>query len=1128
MNNPATMSIPALERHWRLWTAALLAGACVLLTSTSSATLDPFVRADFLNRTPTNGPALEPGVIFFPGHLVGPNTAAPETPTGGGYVLRDSAFGQPFSPYIVRMSTNDVKQTYGDEVAAAVLAKLYPNPGDGKSATESSAAAFRYRYLLYSPDTDTNGVTRTVADFDGIDAWYGQDERDLVEEQITNLVAALVVNPLNTTLRQTLLDTYTDRAVAELQFNKQDLVELGKKRLALTLVGEFVINEEIDLLSNVVTRLDGVLQQYADLLSRTGEGVEPVDFDDRWPAGTPFGYYIFATEQPARNASAPQYFNTNGTLHYVPDYDPVLKEIPRAASAEAFTDTDGSGFRDAGEPFTDSNGNGIYDSGSVLFNGFKDYTTLLKVMGEYVRRSAEWARYLGIRRAPGDFARARNLITRLQKETATDFAVLRGMYGDVTFPAGDASGVNAAIGGVERALGDSVNTRTFLQGRGNILGLDENFMVFLQDGSGTSDTYDLLKPLVYNASDPIETSSAFVNAAMHEQALARAAYETFRAAVDQVVVELKDVEDNFVERFEEITGYLPSEVDQFDGYRPKPGTPCELRTLDRNLQSLHNRQTTLGLTSQQFLTDLAGGKSAIAEAENIGATIRASENEYLELTAGAWTEIQVLASASAGAQAVADAAIAAAASPNFTAGIATATAGGINAVAQVGAALGTSLREQQIDAAAIALESELAQVELPLTLQQTRLELGAIQREQYANLLEMEDNNNAIAQTIADRTRLLREVELIQQNFEENDASVRSRFYADPIHLVRSDNAILKADAAFANAQRWMFYLVRALEYKWNQNFVGFYANRDYDSGSIFKLRNAEELKDLFLALENFNSTGRLNFSENADQFTVISLRDMLAPNPAVLDPSDPTDPGVRVDQETGQVVTQLELFRRKLKRLRDGSDHIVIPVNTTRLSDIKYPSFFVGPLYAKDGSISREGRWHDVVRYVKVNIVYPSHGSPTPLDISGKLTYSGMSLFRTRVAPCGLPGARLDNQLDPGGRDIPGELISTPFRYYSQQNLNKPVFETSTSKSETLKFARSGDYVANLPHDVGVDDPLPASFSFNAFTEYSVAATGWELTIFDNPNIDIDQIEDIEFVFAHRSADRDQAVCAP
>jgi Skp family chaperone for outer membrane proteins len=1081
----------------------------VLLSAAGARAAQNVVRPEYRNPTPTNSSPRELGVICFPGNLVGPHTSPAEIPSGGGYQLRESSLGQPFAPYIPRMSTNEISQPYAAEVTAVVLGRLYPAAGSSKAAVEASAAAFRYQWLLYAPNT-TNGETRTVADFDGISRWFGNAERVLVNQQIAILMDALAVCPWDTTLRRTLLDCYTDRAIAELQYNKSDLVALGKKRLGLTLTGQFIVDDEITLISNVVARLQDVLNQYQQLFACANDGVEPADFDTRFPLGTPFGYYIFATEQPARNTEAAQFFNTNGTLTRIPDFDPVLKEIPRNLTPEPFVDANGNGFFDAGENFTDLNANGIYDSGSVIFSGYKDYTTLLQVLGEYVQRSAEWAKYLGMRRGPGDLTRARGIITDLQKKTATDYALLRNLFGGVAFPPGDASGVNAALGAVERAFADSVNTRSFLQGSGNTLGLDNNFMVFLQDGSGINDTYALLKPLVYDDLHP--GASAPVNRALLEQAAARTAYENFRASVDKVVQELSDVQQTFADRFEAITGYTLAEIAQFDGLNHKPDVASELATVNRSFESLKRRKDSLSAKLDQLFKDLEGATNAITLAEGVSTSINSARQIYLGISGSAWDTISTWQQAAAGAQATADAVYAGTSS--LIAAGAAAVAGPINAGVQIQAAERQAQAQQSLDAASIGFQTELAKANVSLTAQQSKLQLGSIQRELLAIRIELEENSTAVAQSLADKTRLLREVESIRQNFDSNQQAIRGRFYADPIHLVRSDNAILRADAAFANAQRWMFYLLRALEYKWNQNFVGVYANRNYDAGSIFKLRNAEELKDLFNALVNFDTSGRLGYSYNPDQIDVISVRKLLVPNPNALNPINSADPGARVDNFTGETVSEREMFRRQLRRLVDANGSLVIPINTTALSPIDYPSLFTGPQYATNGQILSAGRWHDVVRYVKVNIVSPSQ---PPANVAGKVTYSGLSLFRTRVAPCGLPANHFQNALDPGGRDVPGELISKPFRSYFQPDFTVPLFEV------TDRMEESGIPFARTQSSVGLGDPLAAQYKFNQFAEYSVAATGWQLTILPTgmPNVNLDLVEDIEFIVAHRSANR-------
>jgi hypothetical protein len=179
------------------------------------------------------------------------------------------------------------------------------------------------------------------------------------------------------------------------------------------------------------------------------------------------------------------------------------------------------------------------------------------------------------------------------------------------------------------------------------------------------------------------------------------------------------------------------------------------------------------------------------------------------------------------------------------------------------------------------------------------------------------------------------DVQRISSKQQDDSLQVRKSYYADPIHYVRSENALILADAAFRNGQRWIFYAQRALEYKWQQPFVRSEVSaqgvRSFDSGSLFKLRNALELDDLLTQLKGWNDDRLIQDSGN-DHTTFISLRDnVLAPNPYALNatPALQTDRGVRVDLETGDTVTQLELFRRKLTRYKNASGNIVIPINT-------------------------------------------------------------------------------------------------------------------------------------------------------------------------------------------------------
>lgn len=157
------------------------------------------------------------------------------------------------------------------------------------------------------------------------------------------------------------------------------------------------------------------------------------------------------------------------------------------------------------------------------------------------------------------------------------------------------------------------------------------------------------------------------------------------------------------------------------------------------------------------------------------------------------------------------------------------------------------------------------------------------------------------------------------------------------------------------------------------------------------------------------------------------------------------------------------------------------------------------------------------MVRYVKVNILVPSQ----PKLVNGfqaGVTYSGMTLFRTRVAPCGLPANRLLNTQG-DARNVPGELIATPFRFYLQLDFTVPIFEVNDGITDTGKFSRSP--LSGEPSDT--------DSRFNQFNEYSVATTGWKLEIGSdnlNAHVNLNLIEDIEFYIAHRSANRFQANC--
>ncbi len=326
-----------------------LAVGLVLSAASAQARITNFVRPDFQNLSgpgTVSGRDTNPGLIPMQG-LIKPAATAP---TDGGNRLTEVSFGQPFSPFIFR-STSDPSSTYAAQVVAQVRSVLYPPSASTRANVMNSTAAFRYKWLLFSP---TPGEIDVTTHFQSMSNWFGAPERTLVNTQIPILRDALAISSLDTGLRDLLLDCYYDLAVAEMQFAKQSLASLAAKHLGLTLTSPFVIDDEINTYETLIALETNVLAKYAELLSMTTEGVDPADFDDRVQPGLAMGLYVFLRQQPSRNATASDYATDSGTNEFIPDCDANTLQVVSRNPAIA--------------------------ENLVLFSGYKDYVTQLDTL----------------------------------------------------------------------------------------------------------------------------------------------------------------------------------------------------------------------------------------------------------------------------------------------------------------------------------------------------------------------------------------------------------------------------------------------------------------------------------------------------------------------------------------------------------------------------------------------------------------------------------------------------------------------------------------------------------------------------------------------------------------------------
>jgi hypothetical protein len=586
----------------------------LIAVGTASASSVPQVcRPDFQNLASSSSSlqAKNPAVTIIGGNI-NPSASAPAS---GGIRLTESSFGQPFSQW----TPGD---TYAADVVAQVRAALYPAAGSTRTQVLQSTAAFRYKTLLFTPDGTDTDVTNY---FTKIGEWFDEDDRVLAKQQIPILQAAIARAPFDTGLRNTLLDVYYDLAVAEMQFASKELSELAIMRLGFVQTDPFIIDDEIASYESLVARVGGVLDQYRGLFCEPMDGVEPSDFDpDPKVKGMPMGYYLFIRSQKNRNLTASKYLD--GTT------EKSVPTVNAPAPGQAYTAI----------PRPDN---------EVLFSGYKDYTTIYTIMGRYIQYQADLARLRGMRQAPQDLVLARNATSQMQGILARDFQTMQGMFQGITFPPGDASGVNAAVSAVETALADITNVRAFLNGQSNLLGLDPNFLMLVQDNNpnlltGPRESFDVLKDSLIGPNKPLTVALKLMTEAEDR-------YDDFKGSVDQVVSELDDLEETYQDRFQQITGYETTDVPGFDG-TSKPSSGSELNVVERTIAALKARNAKLGELDEQLAGDLTAASASVTEAEGLQATFQSAKQTYIDTTNDVYTNAQISAGVAAGVQAATD------------------------------------------------------------------------------------------------------------------------------------------------------------------------------------------------------------------------------------------------------------------------------------------------------------------------------------------------------------------------------------------------------------------------------------------------------------------------------------------
>ncbi len=1016
------------------------------------------VRTLFSNRTPFD--ASSAGLTAISGDV---NVSSDSI-----YTLRRSRIGQPASA-VGGQQLIDLT----DEVLEESCAQLYYVEAQESPGYSETDAAFRYKVLVYQKDLESGEIR---PDYDLLPSLYDDPERARAASVEANLRQMLIANPLSTELHMKFLDLYYDRAVAEFQLANGKLEELDRLQLDL-LAGdapETIITEEKEIWlgeGGLLAIYRSVLNTYTQLLVDS-MGQKVSSFSPEYPAGTPLGFYIFQNQVPNNPGLAAQYIN---------DQDEIV-DVPTSNPPASYPE---------------------------LYSGYRDLVMLFTVLRDYTDGLATGARILLLDadiNNPEDenLIMAKELINEGYRKAYLDGQQLLGVFPDLD-PANDLpdSGLASLIQSWEAGILELSNVQNILDGTTNPLGFQPDFLVLTTgfQGEGTFDSYNTLADWISELTDPAIRPLAL---AQSEFDRARTTYDAYEGFQDQLATELFNSQRNRDRRVRDLVGAIPGEP-EYDPQNPSSGIIADqFFNIEQAREKIRLNGVEIDNVIRQIQIEIerrgreAGIKNAIAQVQV----------SYGEQRAGIQQEIAAIradqAAAEAGSDAFENIFAAAVLGPGF---VLAATAYGVfNLAVQSGGEASIGENEANLERLAAAesaeitsLENDLLGVNSQALIKNLYLKLNALRVESNQAFLtlrqevvRLEDNYNELAQ--------------IQQFFADDQQFIAERYYADPIFYLRRQDAAQRANETFREAQDWVFYTARALEYKWNQSFSRTVGSRTWSIQELFKTRTTRELTQMVAAMELYDgaqsfgpgtgsNTDSLSFRED-----ILGYRDLGEDNQPILY-SDPI---------TGELVRAKEAFRSYLEintEVRDNGDEVVSLSFSTAFSP-SGSQFFLPPEFDNGGNVITSGTWLDKIQWIKINI--PGSVAQNGF-INGFLADGGTQLMRNANV----------GTFDPANPDrIEDELTGYSSRIWFTQDGGE-TFEFRERLQAPIRL--------ELGYPAGTTT-IPDAPENTFFKERSVANTEWilEFTVFDANGapggltlLSIDEVDDVEFIINHRFTPR-------
>lgn len=721
--------------------------------------------------------------------------------------------------------------------------------------------------------------------------------------------------------------------------------------------------------------------------------------------------------------------------------------------------------------------NSLVLTNGLLFTGYKDLVLLFDLLRDHGRSAASLSRLLASRRNAGDLDEAKAVAGDAQRFLFLHGSLLKNMFSDLP-PAGDPSGLAQAIDGWAQALYSLAELQQMLATDANPLGFAPDFLMLAENFFGVETHFDSFDSFAERLS--LDSSSSPLRRARDALDDARTAYGQFRGSEDQIAAQFDDSTTAYEFRLFEIVGAFPwDELNYTDDPTANPGSELDqqYRSIEvARLRILKNKTDISNLNKEVQIEQ--------QRAADVSGIIIRYGNKQAKLT----EEIGDINAAQAGANQLTDYFNPA----NLVSGASIAIA--LNFGVQTIGELEKAKLEARKERLAALEQSEIVGAESAARVKTLLLRMNTL-------VLDSQEASLLLNQEMARMTALYREKGELEKRLAEAKTELASRYFADPLHRITSQSTMIDANLAFDEAQKWMFFMARALDYKINSAFTNNFLGRTWNSHSVFKARNADELVDLYDAMLDYNDLASRSRQPETSWFSI--REDHLGYRTGVDAQGQPLR---YLDPDTGDLVPAIEAFRRYLKRnvreLAGNSAEIVLEFSTAKdLFATAGENFFRGPSFDLNGTIADRGAYLDKIDGLHLRL--PGNHSVGNVSVPGRLSYGGTSFIRNpRVG-----------SYDPVRTDrLRNELTAYSTRYWFRDQDLVWRFAESFSSQVTLTLSTG-------PRQETTADQIVV------FKERSVATTGWVLAIRirsgGNVLLNIDELTDVELFFRHSSISR-------